>query len=236
MENMKYKKGTLGWFREQANKDGFSNIRDWNEWRKKNGKLPNSAEIRRKSHDNIIARNPYASYEELNKLAIERGYIDLKNYVDKELGIPNDNISKDLEQYFGIHITEKYVSSIFKDSLRMPINNRGYDWICKKGYKIQHKASCLTYDDKGWQGFAYKILNNDITDYFILTGWNNRKDLVPIYILLIHSEEIVRDRPFWMRKMFYITNKPKYLLEFERYNLPDKLEKLKECCKFAKEI
>lgn len=234
MENIKkYKKGTFGWLREQANKDGFGNLRDWNEWRRKNGKLPDSAEIGRKSHDNIIARNPYASYEELNKLAIKRGYIDLRDYVDRELGVPNDNISRDLEQYFGIHIAERCVSSLFKDSIRMPINNPGYDWICKRGYKIQHKASCLI--DKGSR-FFYKILNNDMADYFILTGWNNRKDLVPIFILLIHSEEIVRDKPFWMRKTFYITNKPEYLLEFEKYNLIDKLEKLKEYCKIVKEI
>ena len=30
----KHKKGTLGWFRDQANKDGFDNIRCWQIWKK----------------------------------------------------------------------------------------------------------------------------------------------------------------------------------------------------------
>lgn len=230
MEDKKYEKGSLGWFKEQAKKDGFDSIPEWNKWRIKTGRLDQTAIRCKLDKENIICNNPYKSYEELNKLAIERGYLNLQDYVNKELRVSNTKINKDLGQYFGIHVAEKYVSSLFEDVIRLPINYTGYDWICKKGYKIQHKASCLIYDDKGWQGFAYNILNNDIADYFILTGWNNRKDLVPIFILLIHSEEIVRNKPFWVRKMFYITNKPKYLLEFEKYNLIDKLEKLKNCC------
>lgn len=33
MEDNKYEKGTLGWLREQAKKDGFDNIRRWQRWR-----------------------------------------------------------------------------------------------------------------------------------------------------------------------------------------------------------
>ncbi len=229
----KYEKGTLGWLREQANKDGFSNLRDWNKWRIKTGRLDQTAIRLKQDKENIICNNPYKSYEELNKLAIERGYLNLQDYVNKELRVSDTKINKDLDQYFGIHIAEKYVSSLFEDVIRLPINYLGYDWICKRGYKIQHKASCLI--DKG-SGFFYKILNNDMADYFILTGWNNRKDLVPMFILLLRSDEIIRGKPFWMRKTFYITNKPEYLLEFDKYNLIDKLEKLKEYCKVVKEI
>lgn len=34
MEIKKYEKGTLGWFREQANRDGFDNIRKWQNWKR----------------------------------------------------------------------------------------------------------------------------------------------------------------------------------------------------------
>lgn len=29
-----YKKGTFGWFKEQAKKDGFDNIKDWQNWKR----------------------------------------------------------------------------------------------------------------------------------------------------------------------------------------------------------
>lgn len=34
-ENKKYEKSTLGWLREQAKKDGFDNIRKWQNWKRK---------------------------------------------------------------------------------------------------------------------------------------------------------------------------------------------------------
>lgn len=39
MENKVYEKGTLGWFREQAKKDGFDNIRDWQIWQNQQNKI-----------------------------------------------------------------------------------------------------------------------------------------------------------------------------------------------------
>jgi len=32
MKENKYEKGSLGWLRVQAKKDGFDNIRDWQFW------------------------------------------------------------------------------------------------------------------------------------------------------------------------------------------------------------
>ena len=34
MEIKRYGKGTFGWFKEQAEKDGFDNIRNWQNWKR----------------------------------------------------------------------------------------------------------------------------------------------------------------------------------------------------------
>lgn len=36
IENKKYEKGSLGWLREKANRDGFYNIKDWQSWKTNN--------------------------------------------------------------------------------------------------------------------------------------------------------------------------------------------------------
>lgn len=53
----KHQKGSFGYFIELAKKDGFDNIKDWNEWRKQTGKMPNPTEIKRKEY-NIVRCPP----------------------------------------------------------------------------------------------------------------------------------------------------------------------------------
>lgn len=285
---IKYEKGSLGYYIELAKKDGFDNIKDWNEWRRKNGKLKSHKKIRdewaqekgfknRKEYLDRLAQergfkdhNDYQesyrfenfdklshhwSKENKNKLAVQKGYNDYSEYLDelaKRKGYDNYNeycrvkswhnghspMSENeyCSDYFGIHIAERYISSLFEDPIRMPVKNPGFDWICKNGKKIQNKARCLKYDNRNDSvGWSFKIDYNDNTDYFTLSGWDDRNDLEPIFILLIHKNDIVRGKEFWNRETFWITNKPEHLLEFKKYELTDKLEKLRECCDKFKE-
>lgn len=51
-----------------------------------------------------------------------------------------------------------------------------------------------------------------------------------MYMWLIHKDDIIRGRKLWRRDSFSITNKPEYLTELKKYEITDKLEKLKEYC------
>ncbi len=75
------------------------------------------------------------------------------------------------------------------------------------------------------------IQYNDRVDFFILSGWDNRIDLNHLHTWLVHKDEIIRGRKLWRRDSLQILNRPKYLLEFKRFELTDKIEKLKDICK-----
>lgn len=223
MENIKYEKGTLGWLREQQNikakKDGFDDIEEWKKW--KANKIKN------------LTEDP----DYRNKLAQKLGYKDHaerckeKNW-DKGKYSPMSE-REDCPQYFGIYIGENYVSKLFEDIKKMPYGNPGYDWICKKGYKIDHKSRCIYYSN-GSPQWVYFIDYNNIADYFILSAWDNRDSLNPLHVWMFHKDDIIRGRKFWKRITLAISNKPKYILEFKKYEIADKLEKLKLLCKDKK--
>lgn len=163
--------------------------------------------------------------------ARKKGYKDfneyLRRYRENVCITGSSKINKDCNTYFGVEIAERYVSMVFEEVKRMPPGNPGYDWLCKKGYKIQHKARCLDGDNR----FNFPIRFNNIADYFILTAWKDRESLEPMYIWIIHRDEIIRKRKFWRREGFAITNTPYHLQEFEKFEVKDKLEKLKVLCK-----
>ncbi len=131
--------------------------------------------------------------------------------------------------YFGVHIAEKYIMKTFEDPIQMPLNNPGFDWICKKGYKIDSKAACLNYHNKN-PSLIFPIRYNNIADYFILSGWDNRESLQPICVWIFHKDDIVRGKKFWKRDTITITNTPEGLKQFEKYEVTNRLDKLKELC------
>lgn len=88
------------------------------------------------------------------------------------------------------NIAESILMEAFGAIERMPPGNRGYDFICKNGYKIDAKSSCLLKKAKVWQ---FDINKNDIADYFICLGFDNRKSLIPTKVWLIKGE-LVRGR------------------------------------------
>lgn len=147
--------------------------------------------------------------------------------------------NKDCPVYFGVCIGEKYVSKTFDNPKMMPYGNPGYDWECKNGLKIQHEARCLCKSDYATDGtnpqFKFTHIDyNKVADVFILSGWKDRESLEPLLVLVFKKDDIVRGEPFWMRNSLSITNTPKYLREFEKFEVTNRLDKLKEMCKNIK--
>lgn len=197
-----------------------------------NGILINPTEINHKKTEKKILNLDCSNITEYHNISAQKlGYKDWNEQQredrwNKGISFPMTE-NKDCSKYFGIHIAEKHVSSLFTNPIRMPHDNPGFDWICAKGQKIQHKARCL-YDSTKWN---FRIGYNNIADYFMLSGWNNREDLEPIYLWLFHKDDIVRERKFWQRESFQIINIPKYLSQFRMFEISDKLKELKDICK-----
>ncbi len=188
---------------------------------------------------------------DLQQKVINAGCKTYKEYKDKcaqKLGYENDSermkmmrweqgihepmeFNTDCPSYFGIYIAEKYIIQTFEDPIHMPPNNPGFDWLCKKKLKIQSKARCIGYHSCCDSSiFEFLIKRNSIADWFILSAWDNRDSLTPLHVWIFHKNDIVRGRKFCEFVSLSITNKPEYLKEFEKYEVTDKLEKLKEIC------
>ena len=94
--------------------------------------------------------------------------------------------NKECSSYFGVHINERLLKHCFNDVEVMPYGNKGYDFICNKGMKVDSKSSCLT--KKG--GWSFNIRRNTIADYFLLVAYDNRKDLNPVHIWLLPGDKV----------------------------------------------
>lgn len=116
---------------------------------------------------------------------------------------------------------------ILENPIKMSTHNPGYDWICKRGYKIDNKSRCLNYTNKA-PNWLFHIRCNNIADWFILYGWDNVDSSNPLRIWAFHKNDIVRDRKFSEFDTFSITNTPEKLKELEKYEFTNKLDKLKE--------
>lgn len=173
------------------------------------------------------------STEYTDKCARDLGYKDHNERRNEhDWNIEEFPVSEYIEcpTYFGVYIAENYIMKTFEDPIKAPNNNIGYDWTCKNGYKIDCKASCLNHLDGKTPRWKFNIHFNNIADYFILSAWDNRYSLKPMYVWIFHKNDIVRGKKFWRRDNFNITNNPEYLKEFEKYETTDRLEKLRKIC------
>lgn len=251
-DNNRYKKGTLGWLRERqkikANKDGFDNIDNWLRWKadpfntieKKYGK--EFADWARKNKGKAGTEDKYINagcknnIEYLDRNARNRGFDNNAEYVkilshDKGIHVPMSE-NEECSTYFGIWIAENYIIKTFEDADKAPYGTIGYDWICNKGKKIECKARCLD-SNNAWD---YPIGNrrnynyNMVADYFIISAWDNRESLNPFHVWVFHRDDIVRGEPFWMRMSISISNSEKVLKKFKKFEVTNRLDKLKELC------
>lgn len=137
-ENNKiYEKGTIGWLNEQARKDGFDNLKDWNEWKKKKNKKtlkyhPCSKEFQEKIKELGMTGNQY-----IQKL-IEEG--KLPNHT---------NIHREIMQKTAKNQGFDNYSDYQKDRKR--------HWLKEKGYN-----DWPTYNNFRAQKNGYKDFNEDI--------------------------------------------------------------------------
>ena len=90
--------------------------------------------------------------------------------------------------FLGIHVAERVLSHVFKDVMRMPHNNPGYDFVCNKGKKIDVKSACM----RGAGGWAFDIRRNTTADYFLCLAFDNREDLTPLHVWLIPGSKFNR--------------------------------------------
>lgn len=106
----------------------------------------------------------------------------------------------------------------------------GFDWICKKGEKIDHKGSCLRYSEDRPSRWCFDVDHNNIAEYFILSAWDNRDSLTPLHVWIFHKNDMVRGRKFYEFIHFCIVNAPEKLKELESWEVTNRLDKLKKLC------
>lgn len=101
--------------------------------------------------------------------------------------------NKSCATYLGIDVAEQVLSKVFKDVKRMPPNNKGFDFICNKGKKIDVKSAVLRFQKRRISyngGWNFAINKNEIADFFLCIAYDNRKDLNVKHLWLIPSEKI----------------------------------------------
>jgi hypothetical protein len=135
--------------------------------------------------------------------------------------------AKETSSYLGVFIAEKVLSSYFNQMERMPYGNPGYDFICGRGFKIDVKSSCLFPREMRSDQWRFTIKQNQIADYFLLLGFDNRASLNPMRVWLVPAD-VVR-----LRHILRITNCPKTLIRWSYYERP--IEKIIICCNSIRE-
>ena len=81
MENKKYEKGALGWLKEQAKKDGFGNIRDWQNWkREKTNKRIRQGDFNQPWTKEKIFDLIRKTYDKENRIPVRSEFCDNHNH------------------------------------------------------------------------------------------------------------------------------------------------------------
>ena len=189
----------------------------------------------------LASVNGYKNFYEQRKCQlIEKGYKSISEYVlegmhNRREHIPMDK-NKTCPLYLGFWIAERILSCVFKDVKRMPSNNKGYDFICSKNYKIDVKSACL-FNNRFWN---FRIRKNKIADYFLLVAFDNRKDLNPIHLWLIKKDEYIHtlrgETKINDKDTLSIVTTKHYLDNYNKYEIVNKLEELQGCCNSIKSI
>lgn len=111
-------------------------------------------------------------------------------YKRKKYGIVAHDKNTSCSMHLGCYIAERLLSKVFKSVKRMPITNQGYDFLCKRGMKIDVKSACLRYDGKNKTRWNFHIRKNKIADYFLCIAFDNRTNLNPIHLWLIPGNDV----------------------------------------------
>lgn len=221
---------------EDMKKLKFANGYEFTCWMQQNGVMKNPTNIVREENRKACNNAGCKNIRELNdKMAQKLGYKDFNDYrrnwrYSKGESSPMSE-NQDCPSWFGVFIGENYVIQTFDNPIKMSYGNPGFDWLCKRGEKIDRKGRCLDFSKiYDWSGWAFPIRYNNIADWFILSAWDNRDSLTPLHVWMFHKDDIIRGEKFWMRDCITITNNHQKLIEFEEYEITNRLEKLKKIC------
>lgn len=132
--------------------------------------------------------------------------------------------NKDCAAYLGVYVAERVLCHVFKDVERMPNNNRGFDFICNKGKKIDVKSSSLhiSMPPPSWY---FSIKHNKIADYFLCLAFDDRKNLNPLYMWLFPDHLV--------NNLSGVSIYPTTIEEWAEYAIP--LDQVTTCCDIMKE-
>lgn len=122
--------------------------------------------------------------------------------------------------YLGVCIAERMLSHVFKNVERMPYGNKGFDFICGRGYKIDVKSSSRQSNHN--HKWHFNIKRNKIADYFLLIAFNNREDLDPEHVWLIPG--------YTLNDKISTSISDGTISKWEEYELHDKLDAVISCC------
>ncbi len=246
-KNPKYLHPMNNDLQEDAKIFGFPSTGRYIVWLQQNGILKNPTNIHNKDSKDTAQRMGFNSYRDYhrqiyqNNKEYKREQIKERRYI-RGVQTPME-INKACAASLGVDIGEmgiakKILEIIFEYVEKMGYRNHGFDFTCKNPrqefidkypqfklkrdseYKIDAKTRCLSHDNKNW---SFDIDSN-IPDYFLFSALDNRKDLNILHCLLIHKDETIRGNKLCERDYLTLTNKPKFLLPFKRFDLIDKID------------
>lgn len=160
----------------------------------------------------------------------DRNEMHNKNRYDAGTRSPMSE-NKECASYLGVHIAERVLSHVFENVTRMPNNHMGFDFVCKKGYRIDVKSACLNSRNM-WR---FSIEQNKVPDYFLLLAFDNRTELNPMHIWLIKGTDIVgvRNKSI-MNNQNDLRIYANSIFEYTIYEVKDKLDQVIACCEVLK--
>lgn len=129
--------------------------------------------------DDIVAYKKQYYLDNKDVIAEQKKDYNIKN------GILSMSENRLCPAYLGIHIAERMLSHLFKNVIRMPHNNSGFDLICSNGHKIDVKSSCRYSNKCGTDHWMFMINHNIIADFFLFIAFDNRENLNPEHLWLI---------------------------------------------------
>jgi len=223
---------------EDMKKLMFVSGNEFVDWMRQNGILVSTISIRHKNIRRIIENAGCKTEQEYrNKLAQRSGFKDFNDQRREWRHERGENLplefNEDCSSWFG-DFTENLMIHRYPGAKKMPYGNQGFDYLWN-GEKIDNKGRCLKYYGN-WSGWGYDIGYNNVTKKFILSGWDNRESLNPLFAFEFDKNDLVRigkgnnvhKVEFWKRDSFTITNTPEGLEQFGEYQID--IDWLKELC------
>lgn len=113
--------------------------------------------------------------------------------------------NRECTSFLGVHVAERVLNNVFKNAKRMPYGNRGYDFVCGRGYKIDVKSGCMLHSKGEADKWMFRIERNKIADCFLLIAFDDRESLNPLHLWLFPGEDINNNATVSIRT--HLTNK-----------------------------